>query len=849
MKRWLRFLALATCFAGAVLPAAAQRLQLGDAQAAAATRAAVLGVAGPVAAPVRDGWDPMRPVMPQPLRRYRVEPAAADGRTVFRTVQGAVNRAVVDLQAGPGNPVPVLIEVMPGDYPELVIVPPAPVSIRLQGLTADPREVRIHQATHSGMAGARYRALHAAVYEAPGVPAEVAAAYRACAARQTLGTFCSAGMQVRNDGFELRDLTVENDYDESDPGNQHQAVAFASDGADRVQLRQVRLLGNQDTLLLRSASPDRIARVFVHRSLVAGDVDFIFGNATAYFLDSEIRWVGAARGRQGGYLAAPSTRLKTPYGFVFEHCDFTAEPAAPAGSVKLARQWFEATPCSPYGDNARHCKPAQASTEAVGKMLVLRSWLGAHLDRDAPWADWNSDRGHRAYRKVQADTDAFWQQLAEAGHDPASLGYRRATPPEPFLAEYRNLGPTSATPQASLERSVLAEGDGWASAEGGTRGGADARPERVFDVRNRAELAAALAQGRGAPDEPRIVRVHGSIDLSTDDAGRSLGAEDYRDPAFDFEAYLRAYDPAVWGRKPPEGPLEEARRRSQQRQAERVVLRVPSRTTIVGVGAAARLLHGTLLLQEVSDVIVRNLAFEDAFDHFPAWDPNDNGHGEWNSEYDNLTLRRAHHVWIDHCSFSDGERPDSQARTALGQRMQHHDGLLDITQQSDFVTVSWSHFRNHDKTMLIGGSDGAQADATHLRVSLHHNLWENLKERMPRVRYGRVHVFNNLYLPRSSGDYAFAYAIGVGVESRIVAEHNAWEAPEGVKPTSLVSVKKGVRLAGANNLFNARPVDLREAAPSPLNEDAGWWPMSHGRIDAADEAARRVRAEAGAGHL
>jgi pectate lyase len=611
----------------------------------------------------------------------------------------------------------------------------------------------------------------------------------------------------------------------------------------------VRLLGNQDTLFLRSPSPERIARVFVHRSLVAGDVDFIFGNATAYFLDSEIRWVGAARGQPGGYVAAPSTRLHTPYGFVFEHCDFTAEPAVPPGSVKLARQWFESTPCSPYGEQARNCKPAQASVEAVGKMLVLRSWLGAHLDRNAPWADWNADRANRAYRKLQVDSDAFWRQLAEAGHDPAALGYPRLQPAEPFLAEYRNLGAASATPQASLERSVLAEGDGWASAEGGTRGGADARPEHVFDARSRAELAAALALGRVPAGAPRIVRVHGTIDLSTDDAGRPLGYEDYRDPAFDFEAYLRAYDPAVWGRKPLEGPLEEARRRSQQRQAERVVLRVPGRTTVVGVGAQARIVHGSLLLQDVQDVIVRNLAFEDAFDHFPAWDPNDNGHGEWNSEYDNLTLRRAQHVWIDHCTFSDGDRPDQQARIALGRRMQHHDGLLDITQQSDFVTVSWNHFKDHDKTTLVGGGDGARADEGHLRVTFHHNLWENLVERTPRVRYGRVHVYDNLYLPRAGVAYPFEYSLGIGFESRLVAEHNAWEAGEGITPAALVSVKKGVRLAGQGNLFNGRPVDLAEAARSPLSREAGWQPTLHGRIDPAEEAGRRVRAEAGVGRL
>jgi pectate lyase len=58
-----------------------------------------------------------------------------------------------------------------------------------------------------------------------------------------------------------------------------------------------------------------------------------------------------------------------------------------------------------------------------------------------------------------------------------------------------------------------------------------------------------------------------------------------------------------------------------------------------------------LLLENVHNVIVRHLHLSDPYDHFPAWDPNDNGHGEWNSEYDNLSLRNSHHVWVDHCTF------------------------------------------------------------------------------------------------------------------------------------------------------------------------------------------------------
>ena len=297
-----------------------------------------------------------------------------------------------------------------------------------------------------------------------------------------------------------------------------------------------------------------------------------------------------------------------------------------------------------------------------------------------------------------------------------------------------------------IARETLPAGDGWGAAGPGTRGGADAAPQDVHLVRNRADLVAALTpHGR-----PRIVKVLGRIDLSTGDDGRPLGADDHRHPAFSWPAYAAAYDPATWGRRPPEGPLEDARLASARAQAARVVIPVPSRTTLIGWGPDATLVNGGLALVQVQDVIIRNLHIRDAYDHFPAWDPKDNGHGEWNAAYDNITLRQAERVWVDHCTLDDGDRPDAAEPSLLGRRMQRHDGLLDITRASSHVTVSWTHFRHHDKTSLVGGSDGHTDDDGRLKVTYHHNLWEQTRERSPRVRYGQVHAYNNLY-PGAAG--------------------------------------------------------------------------------------------------
>src|SRR6218665_146845 len=79
----------------------------------------------------------------------------------------------------------------------------------------------------------------------------------------------------------------------------------------------------------------------------------------------------------------------------------------------------------------------------------------------------------------------------------------------------------SASVSTDLARASLSPRAGRAAAEGGTQGGARARPEHVFTVANRAELMAALALGT----TPKIIQLRGRIDLNVDDAGRPLTAD------------------------------------------------------------------------------------------------------------------------------------------------------------------------------------------------------------------------------------------------------------------------------------------------------------------------------------
>jgi pectate lyase len=376
-----------------------------------------------------------------------------------------------------------------------------------------------------------------------------------------------------------------------------------------------------------------------------------------------------------------------------------------------------------------------------------------------------------------------------------------------------------------LARETLAPDDGWAAFAPGTTGGADAAPGSVFVVSTRRALLDALALGSVS----KIVLVLGTIDANVDDNDAPLACGDYAAPGYSLEAYLTAYDPATWGRKAPSGPLETARRASQANQQRRIRINVPSNTTIVGLGADATIVGAHVRLNNANNVIVRNLTFEDAFDCFPQWDPTDGSSGNWNSQYDNISLTGATHVWVDHTAFNDGSHPDRDQPVYLGRPYQWHDGELDITNASDLVTVSWNRFTDHDKVMLIGSSDSASGDRGKLRVTLHHNLFDRVIQRGPRVRFEQVHIYNDYYVI-SDGGYSFSW--GVGVESQIFAENNFFEVLGTVTPDRFIRRFGGTAIHVGETCVNgpaaADCIDVLEAynaVNSPaLSPDVGWTP-------------------------
>jgi pectate lyase len=422
--------------------------------------------------------------------------------------------------------------------------------------------------------------------------------------------------------------------------------------------------------------------------------------------------------------------------------------------------------------------------------------------------------------------------------------------------------PTAAA-KRDLGRETLAPNDGWASQGTGTTGGTAATADQVYTVRNRKELIAALNDGKYPPpsttpsNTAKIIYVDGTIDANVDENNKPLTCQDYNRDGYTIQAYVAAFDPAVWGRKAVSGTLEIGRVTSQKAQEERVRIRVGSNTTIIGLSQKATIrgawfdVRGTATAP-LSNIIIRNITFQDTYDCFPQWDPTDGAEGNWNSQYDSISLRYVDHVWVDHNTFEDRETVDSKAPTYFGRHFEMHDGECDITNAADLVTVSWNRFQNHDKTMLIGSSDSgatATGDRGKLRVTLHHNLFDNVGQRTPRVRFGQVHVYNNYYKIVNNPTYGYSW--GVGVESQIYAENNYFKTDQKVSPEKFIGRYNGTAIYVSGTRVNDAKADLDvlaayNAANDPkLSGNVSWKPTLFTKIEPIESVIPSIESDAG----
>ncbi len=152
---------------------------------------------------------------------------------------------------------------------------------------------------------------------------------------------------------------------------------------------------------------------------------------------------------------------------------------------------------------------------------------------------------------------------------------------------------------------------------------------------------------------------------------------------------------------------------------------VKSNKSIVGLGSTAFLQGVGIQIKDSNNVILQNLKITLVGTATPS---NVNGG-------DAIVINgTSKNVWIDHCEIYS-EDPLVQ------KNIDKYDGLLDIRDQTGFITVSWSYLHDHHKGCLVGAADtDLYADR---KITYHHNYFRKIVKRMPMYRGATGHFFNN----------------------------------------------------------------------------------------------------------
>ncbi|KAL3819378.1 hypothetical protein ACJIZ3_005283 [Penstemon smallii] len=183
-----------------------------------------------------------------------------------------------------------------------------------------------------------------------------------------------------------------------------------------------------------------------------------------------------------------------------------------------------------------------------------------------------------------------------------------------------------------------------------------------------------------------------------------------------------------------------------------------SNKTIDGRGANVLIANGAgFTLQYIRNVIIHNIRIRnikngngglirDSVDHYGF---------RTRSDGDGISIFGSTNIWIDHVSMSKCD-----------------DGLIDIIEASTAITISNCHFNKHNEAMLFGASDSYQKDEI-MQITLAFNHFGNgLEQRIPRVRWGFVHIVNNFYTRW------LMYAIGGSKNPTILSQGNEFIAPD-----------------------------------------------------------------------
>ncbi|WP_282694495.1 pectate lyase [Streptomyces sp. CC208A] len=305
---------------------------------------------------------------------------------------------------------------------------------------------------------------------------------------------------------------------------------------------------------------------------------------------------------------------------------------------------------------------------------------------------------------------------------------------------------------------------GYASRNGGTTGGAGGQTVRATTG---TQIHAALC-GRASSSTPITIQVEGTINHANTAkvSGSSCDTAD--------------------------GVIE---------------LKQISNVTLVGVGSGAVFDQLGIHIRESSNIIIQNVTVRNVK---KSGSPTSNGGDAIGMERD------VRNVWVDHVTLE-----------ASGGESEGYDGLFDMKDNTQYVTLSYSVLRNSGRGGLVGSSE---TELSNSFITYHHNLYENIDSRAPLLRGGTAHMYDNHYRQLNSS----------GINSRAGAhakvENNYFQNSKDVLGTFYTTTVGYWQVAGNvfdNVTWSPASGDYRPAGPNPTSNTTVSIPYAYTLDDAS----------------
>ncbi|MGW6794424.1 pectate lyase family protein [Streptomyces chartreusis] len=251
-----------------------------------------------------------------------------------------------------------------------------------------------------------------------------------------------------------------------------------------------------------------------------------------------------------------------------------------------------------------------------------------------------------------------------------------------------------------------------------------------------------------------------------------------------------------------------------------IELKQISNVTLVGVGSGAVFDQLGIHIRESSNIIIQNVTVRNVK---KSGSPTSNGGDAIGMESD------VRNVWVDHATL-----------LASGGESEGYDGLFDMKDNTQYVTLSYSILRNSGRGGLIGSSE---SDLSNGYVTFHHNRYENIDSRAPLLRGGTAHAYNNHYVSLSES----------GINSRAGAkakvDNNYFEDSKDVLGTFYTDQRGYWQVSGNvfdNVTWSSPGTENYPAGPNPQSNTTVSIPYSYS-LDAAACVPDVVSRTAGAG--